>query len=255
MRKIVIYSLIILTGLFDACVSDEVYTPGDQDNNDTISDSTFTMTILEPSDLTFTSSNNSFYTVSDNTGKIYEISKKGITLKSFDFVGSDLEGICIDKVNGDIYVVQERLSQIVQLSSEGVVKQTLTLVNYQAADANNNFEGITKNGDTLYIVKEKNPGLFIKYQLSNKEWSATALSFALDFSAITFDASDNSLWILSDESHALFHCDLKGNPFSKQSVDVSQPEGIAIDHDANSAWIVGDSDKKLFKIVLKQINL
>ncbi|MCX6327509.1 MAG: SdiA-regulated domain-containing protein [Bacteroidia bacterium] len=255
MGKLLLCSLLILAEIPGACVRDEVFTPDDPGNNGTIRDSVFVLTIPEPSDLTFTSTNNSFFTVSDNTGNIYEISKKGDVLKTFDFTGNDLEGVCIDKINGDIYVAQERLGQIVQLSSTGSVKQTITLANYKPADTNSSLEGISKNGDTLYIVKEKNPGLLIKFHLITKSWSSISLSFALDFSAISYDASDNTLWILSDESHALFHCDLQGNPFSKQNVEVTQPEGIAIDHVANSVWVVGDSDKKLFKIVLKQINL
>jgi uncharacterized protein YjiK len=239
-----------------ACVRDDVFKPTDPDGNDTIPhDSVFSLSVLEPSDLTFTPSGSTFYTVSDNTGKVYEISKKGVTIKSFDFVGNDLEGVCIDKVNGDIYVVEERLGQIDQLSSTGIVKQTLKLSGYTPADVNSSLEGVSKNGDTLYIIKEKDPGLLIKLHLVTKNWTSKTLSFALDYSSISFDATDNTLWILSDESKTLFHCDLNGNPFSKQIVDVSQPEGIAIDHVANCAWIVGDSDKKLFKIILKQINL
>jgi uncharacterized protein YjiK len=256
MVKLLLYSFLILFGNLSACVRDDVYKPNDPDGNDTIArDSAFSMTVLEPSDLTFTPSGNTFYTVSDNTGKVYEISKKGVTIKSLDFVGNDLEGVCIDKVNGDIYVAEERLSQIDQLSSSGVVKHTLKLSGYTPADVNSNFEGVSKNGDTLYIIKEKNPGLLIKFHLVTKIWSSKTLSFALDYSSISYDASDSTLWVLSDESHTLYHCDLKGNPFSKQSVDVSQPEGIAIDHATNCAWIVGDSDKKLFKIILKQVNL
>jgi len=237
-----------------ACVRDEVVIPDDT-NHEIVGDSVFYLTILEPSDLTFTAGGNSFLTVSDNTGKIYEISKKGAILKTFDFVGSDLEGICIDKANGDVYVAEEKKSQIVQLSSTGSLKQTLKLSNYQPIDTNSSFEGISKNGDTLYIVKEKNPGLLIKLNLVTKSWTSVPLTFALDYSAISYDATDKTLWILSDESQTLFHCDLNGKPFSKQTINVTQPEGIAIDHLANCAWLVGDTDKKLFKIILKQITL
>jgi uncharacterized protein YjiK len=247
-------SFLLSVILYYGCVQDKSITPTDPGNPGTIHDSVFALTIPEPSDLTFTLTGSSFYTVSDNTGKIYEISKKGDVLKTFDFSGSDPEGICIDRTNGDIFVAQEQLNQIVQLSSAGILKQTLTLSGYQST-ANSSFEGISKNGDTLYVVKEKDPGLLIKFHLITKNWSSISLSFAPDFSAISYDSTDNTLWILSDESHSLFHCDLQGRPFSKQIVEVTQPEGIAIDHAANSAWIVGDSDKKLFKIVLKQINL
>ena len=248
------FILALLPLLCWACVRDEVAIPDDP-NQEVVRDSVFDLTILEPSDLTFTASGSSFLTVSDNTGKIYELSKKGDVLKTFDFVGTDLEGICIDKTNGDMYVAEEKKSQIVQLSSLGILKQTLKLPNYQTSDTNSSFEGLSKNGDTLYIVKEKNPGLLIKFNLVSKIWTSVSLTFALDYSAISYDASDKTLWILSDESQTLFHCDLNGKPFSKQTVNVTQPEGIAIDHLANCAWLVGDIDKRLFKIILKQITL
>lgn len=249
-------SLVLALGMILcwSCVRDEVAIPDDT-NHEVARDSVFDLTIPEPSDLTFTASGNSFYTVSDNTGRIYEISKKGDVLNTIDFVGSDLEGICIDKANGDLFVAEEKKSQIVQLSSSGVLKQTLTLSNYLPTDANSSFEGLSKNGDTLYIVKEKNPGLLIKFNLVTKNWSSVPLTFALDYSAISYDATDKTLWILSDESQTLFHCDLSGKPFSKQLINVTQPEGIAIDHLANCAWVVGDIDKRLFKLILKQTTL
>lgn len=254
MFKKINFLLLLGMTLCWACVRDDIVSPTDTSNG-ILHDSVFNLTILEPSDLTFTANGNSFFTVSDNTGKIYEISKKGDVLHTFDFVGRDLEGICIDNVNGDIYVAEEKRSEIVQLSSLGFTKQTFLLSNYKTSDVNSSFEGISKNGDTLYIVKEKNPGLLIKFNLVTKNWTSVQLTFALDYSAISYDASDKTLWILSDESRTLFHCDLSGNPFSKQIIKVNQPEGIAIDHNANCAWLVGDSDKKLLKINLKQITL
>jgi len=253
MDKLVHYILFVSIVIFASCVRDDKY--NSVDPNDTLRNSTYNLSVLEPSDLTFTLTGNSFYSVSDNTGKIYEISKTGSTIKAFDFTGDDLEGICIDNSNGDIYVAEESTNHIIRLSSTGELIQTITLSGYQSSDVNSGFEGVSKNADTLYIVKEKNPGLLIKYNMSTNNWTSSTLTFALDYSSISYDATDNSLWILSDESHSLFHCNLKGKPISKQTVGVSQPEGVAIDHSSGYVWIVGDSDKKLFKIVLKQINL
>ncbi len=237
-----------------SCIIDDMAPPDDISNGSS-KDSIFNLSIIEPSDLTFTVGKNTFLTVSDNTGKVYEISRSGDLISTLDFTGIDLEGICVDTLTGDVYVAQERLSQIVHLSPTGVIKETLTLTGYITADANSNFEGVSKNGDTLYIVKEKNPGLLIKYNLATKNWTSTTLTFALDYSAITYDAVDKTLWIMSDESHTLFHCNLNGKALTKQSISVLQPEGIVIDHKANCAWVVGDSDKKLFKIILKQLTL
>jgi len=214
-------------------------------------DTVVNLAVEEPSDLAFTFKKDALFTVSDYTGKIYKISFEGKTLSELPFIGSDLEGIDLDKSNGDIYTVEEGLQRIDHLSSQGILIDNITTVKINTSDADVGFEGIAKNKDTLYVLFEKNPGLLIKYHIPSNTWSQKELNFALDYSGIFFDDSDSSLWIVSHESATLFHCTIGGEVINSQPIDVKQAEGIAIDRKRNVAWIVSDSDAKLHRIVLK----
>jgi uncharacterized protein YjiK len=189
--------------------------------------------------------------VSDNTGKIYKLSFKGEVLDELPFVGKDLEGITIDKSNGNIYVVEEGLQHIDCLNQYGTLINTISTVQVYTSNSGSGFEGIAKNGDTLYIVFEKSPGLLIKYHIPSDTWTETSLTFANDYSDITYDETDKTLCILSDESKSINHCNLTGTLIASQSIDVAQPEGIAIDRTKKIAWIVSDQGNKLHRIILK----
>ena len=213
-----------------------------------------TLLIPEPSDLVFSTNKQNLYTVSDNTGMIYNISFEGKALSELPFKGSDLEGITIDPNTGEFYVCEERTRYIIHLNSEGKALDTIKNIQIPEADPNGGLEGISKNGDTLYIINEKSPGLLIKYHIPSKTWKSINLTFAFDYSAIMYDISDNTLWILSHESKKLFHCTNSGKPFSFQEFDILQAEGVAVDRNTNTIWIVSDNDNQLYKISLSQTN-
>jgi uncharacterized protein YjiK len=213
-------------------------------------DTVIEINIDEPSGLALSVKKDALYTVSDYTGKIYRMSFTGAILNELPFIGSDMEGIEIDKTNGDIYTVEEGLQRIDHLSPQGILIDNITSVEIATEDPDIGFEGIAKNADTLYILFEKNPGLLIKYHIPSKTWTQQSLSFALDYSGIDYDESDNTLWIVSHESKTLYHCNLSGSVIKSQLIDVKQAEGIAIDRKRNVAWIVSDSNSKLHRIVL-----
>ena len=64
---------------------------------------TYTLTVLEPSDLAFDKLNNVLYTVSDNDGKVYKLSTTGTVLQTLAYAGADLEGVCMYKNNKILY--------------------------------------------------------------------------------------------------------------------------------------------------------
>ena len=211
---------------------------------------TVKINIPEPSGLSFTASKDALLTVSDKTGRIYRIGFNGEVMDRLPFHGHDLEGIEVDKSNGEIWVVEERKQNILHLDINGELIEKISDVH---ADTKNNagFEGIAKNGDSLYLLIEKDPGLLIKYNIKTKKLIRIKLNFAKDFSGIDYDISDNTLWIVSDESATLNHCTLDGKLISAQEIDIRQAEGVAVDRQNKVVWIVSDGGHSLHRVNLK----
>ncbi len=210
-------------------------------------ESAFDLNVPEPSGLAFSPSMDALYTVSDKNGGIYKISLTGEVLGKFPSGAYDLEGIAIDKSNGDFWVVEETQQRIYCLNKDGRILDKILEVHVKTKD-NSGFEGIAKNGNILYILVEKNPGTLILYNTSTREWTYHTLSFADDYSGIDYDVSDNSLWIVSHESQTLNHCTTDGTLIESQKIDIKQAEGVAIDRAGKIAWIIDDAGHKLHKI-------
>jgi uncharacterized protein YjiK len=214
--------------------------------------------VKEPSDLCYNHAKTALFTVSDNTACIYEISFEGKTLRELPFNGkryadgNDLEGITTNPQTKEIYVCSEANNAIFKLDSVGNYLQTVVHINVSKSVENNGLEGIAYGRDTLYLVNEKKPCLLIKYALSTDTWSSTQLNFANDLSGISYDFTDHTLWIISDESKAIYHTDLNGKVLFTQSHDIEQGEGIAVNREENFYYAVCDKTAKLYKIVISE---
>jgi uncharacterized protein YjiK len=240
----------IVSELLTGCIGNSSCTPSHDSNKKSKDESSFQLSIPEPSGLAFSSSKDALYTVSDKNGVIYKISLKGDVLDKIPSGAHDLEGIDIDKTTGDIWIVEEKLQRIFHLDAEGNILDKIKDVNVRTKD-NSGFEGIAKNGNLLYILIEKNPGTMIVYNITSKQWNKHKLSFADDFSGIDYDVTDNTLWIVSHESQTLNHCNTDGSLISSQEIDVKQAEGVAIDRENGIAWIIDDGGHKLHRIKIK----
>lgn len=236
---------------FEACVSDENCLCPEESVIIELRDTAFVMNIKEPSGLALLPAGDAFYTVSDNTGAIYKVSNDGKTLSVLPFRGSDPEGVAVDRTSGDIYVVEEGLQLIDHIKPDGSLFRTISNVRISTSNPSSGFEGIAINGDTLYVVFEKDPGVLIEYHLPTGMWTQRPLLFATDYSGIDYDANDNTLWIISDESRTLNHCTLNGNLLTSQVIDVNKPEGVVVDSKERIFWVVSDSENKLYSINLK----
>jgi uncharacterized protein YjiK len=102
----------------------------------------------------------------------------------------------------------------------------------------------------LYLLIEKDPGILITYDIRSKQWDKYKLDFAKDYSGIDYDKTDNTLWIVSDESKTLNHCTLDGTLIKSQKIDIIQAEGVAVDRRTNTAWIISDSAHRLYRITI-----
>ncbi|HUX94958.1 MAG TPA: SdiA-regulated domain-containing protein [Bacteroidales bacterium] len=235
---------------FTGCVNASNRQLSDYSAENRASDTSFVLNVFEPSGLALLTSGDALYVVSDKNGSVYRIDFTGNVLERLPFKGKDLEGIDVDKTTGEIWIVEESKQNIHHLSKDGNEIDKITAVHLDTKKGSG-FEGIAKNGDTLYILIEKDPGLLIKYCLSSKTWKDYPLSFAKDYSGIDYDTSDNSLWIVSDESKSLNHCDLNGRVISTQKIKVLQAEGVVVDRKGKCVWIVSDKAHTLYRIRLK----
>jgi uncharacterized protein YjiK len=117
---------------------------------------------------------------------------------------------------------------------------------YNNNDANSGIEGVTynPNNQTIYFVNEKNPGKLFKTDINFNITSILDLTFANDYSDLFYESQTNILWILSDESRTINKCTTDGILLQSYSINVDQPEGIAIT--SEKIYIVSDSLKKLY---------
>ena len=241
----------VVSELLTGCIGNSSGTPSQDPKKKSKDGSSFQLTIPEPSGLAFSSSKDALYTVSDKNGGIYKISFTGDVIEKIPSGAHDLEGIAIDKSNGDIWVVEEKQQRIFRISKDGRILNKISDIHIKTKD-NSGFEGIAINDHLLYILVEKNPGILIVYNISLKTWEKYKLSFADDYSGIDFDNTDNTLWIVSDESKTLNHCNLDGTLIESQKIDVSQAEGVVVDRENGIAWIIDDAGHKLHRIRIKK---
>lgn len=202
--------------------------------------------VPEPSGLALSFDKENLWTVSDQNSTVYLINKVGKILKSFKVDMEDLEGITvIDSIK--LAVIAERTREVMVLDTMGneIKRVKLEL----KGRLNEGIEGICYDAEEnkFYLVNEKRPGMFIvtdnKFNIKFK----TELKFAKDFSGLSFDKFDNSLWVLSDESRKFFKIDKKGKVLQEYQIFINQPEGIAIDQENEKVFIISDQTEKLYE--------
>ncbi len=202
--------------------------------------------VPELSGLSFSADKSAFYTVSDNTSMIYKLSLTGAVIGKLDYKGEDLEGICVNPVTEEIYVVEERSREIVRLNKEGVETGRYHLQieeNYE----NSGLEGITFNpvNNHLYILNEKDPGLLIETDDKGNIINQKELDFASDYSGIYYEETENKLWIISDQSKSVTKCKLDGEKIVSYRLKDSKAEGIVVDNATKQIFVVLDGADKM----------
>lgn len=211
----------------------------------------YTVTIPETSDLSFGSSTDILYTVSDRTAKVYKITTKGKVLSELKYTGSDLEGVCYTE-NQFIFVAEERLRKIIKLDLQGN-QISENAIPVEINDENQGLEGISfaTFNKHFFILNETNPGLLIETDESMNVIDTYSLSFAEDYSGICVDNVNQQLWIVSDESASVTKCTLQGELIESYRIPVTNAEGIAFNPVTNELYIISDSEARLY---LFQIN-
>jgi len=208
--------------------------------------STVNIQVDEPSGLCFSIDKSFLWTVSDHTRKVYKVDYDGTVIETLSYTGNDLEGVAIDPADSTIWVAEEYLSQIVQMDTLG---NELNRVTITGAAGNSGLEGITINTSTnhFFLLKERNPGVLIELDQNFNLLQYKRINFAFDYSGIFYESQNNHLWIVSDQKEKVYKCDLTGSVLSEYSIDVPQPEGIAVDIENSLVYIVSDSHEKLYQ--------
>ena len=220
-----------------------------KDQDDSIVEEIYSLSIAEPSGLSYSADRESFFTVSDR-GMLYSMSFNGENAKQLHYTSEDLEGVTVNPNNGRIYVVKERVGELIELDSDGWKINTYKII---GDSGNSGLEGVTYDAkrNLFYMLKEKDPNMLIVYSLDDGIVKQISLDFASDYSGIFYNQSTDKLWIVSDESSTLTRCDLEGNAEKSYALGNLQGiEGIVVNSEETEVFVVSDPSNKLYKISL-----
>ena len=206
--------------------------------------SSHSLAVPEPSGLCLDSDGRHLWTVSDETGQIYRLDLEGRIVQQLAFSGEDLEGVCLDPTDGSLWLAEERRRQAVHVSREGALLGRLPI--NLAGTGNSGLEGICLDSrGRLLLVNEKEPGRLLRLDRQSGQLEPLELGFARDYSGLCWDSGREALWVVSDESRALFLVN-QDQSVLRYSLGFSRLEGVAVL--ADTAWVVSDSQTKLFRI-------
>ncbi len=213
----------------------------------------YEMDVPEPSGLSLSANGKFLWTVSDQTGLVYAVSFEGKKLRELTYHGEDPEGIVQNSSDQTLWVVEEQRRELVHLDTLGNESERF-VVDVENRSANSGLEGIALDvsGNTIYLLNEKDPALFLKLDQNMLVQNAILVNFAEDCSGLTFDAQQRCLWMLSDASKTLIKMDTTGVPLIKYALPWDKAEGIAVDNRSNVVYMVNDSRSMLSLFELPQ---
>lgn len=209
--------------------------------------------ITEPSGLSFGKTNSTLLIVSDNTNQVYETDLQGEIIRELPYVGNDLEGVSYNPDENLIAITEERKREVVFLDYTTGVEQERFSINVEVGSENSGLEGISYNKTNLayYIVNEQLPGLLVVWNPQFDIIDNSEINFADDYSAIFVDTKNAWLWIVSDQSRALYKTDYNAKVLKEYPLERSKYEGITIDVDNNLLYLVNDAtfELSIYKII------
>jgi uncharacterized protein YjiK len=206
---------------------------------------TFPLTINEPSDLAIDETGKILWTVTNKPAKVYQLDLAGNVTKTLNYGGQDLEGIAYDQAGRSLWVTEERTRELVHLSMDGDVlgRTPLDL----PGKPNHGPEGVCLDDKgRMFMLNEKQPGLFLELDQKHAITKRVPLSFAGDYSGITWDRKKGCFWIISDESQTLFLWSKSKGVIGQFPLGFNKGEGVAVDEAAKTVYVVSDAANKLF---------
>lgn len=187
--------------------------------------------------------NDKLVVVSDTADKVYFMDYQGSILDSLPFVGENLEGVtcCLD--GPEFWVVEETSSDVVIIDEEGIEQRRIHL-EVESQGGKHGLEGIcVRNSDKhIFVVTERFPGLLIEVDSTGNELKRTDLNFAEDYSGIFYDELSNKLWILSDDTQAVFKCSTNGMKEDTWYTGIDKAEGLVVDVLNRRIYLITDTN-------------
>ena len=214
--------------------------------------SRYALDIRELSGLALDAAGASLWTVGNHPQRIYRLSLEGRVQDRLDFKGEDLEGIACDPADGTLWVVEEERREVVHLDANGKVlgRRQLDL----KGEPNSGLEGICLDSSgTVYVLNEKDPGLFIALNVDLSIHNQRQLDFANDFSGLDCHSGQDSFWVLSDQSRALYLWSPEEGVKGAYSLPFDKAEGVAVDEAAGLVYIASESEDRLYVYAVEDL--
>jgi len=230
--------------------------PGD-DLNDTVGQLTeiarYSLDFGDPSGLALDPDHEHLWSVNDKPGGgIYKIDMQGEIVKHIPMDSDDLEGIIVDPRDSTLWVAEERLRELVNISREGEELNRVFL-DISGEIPNDGLEGITvnPNNNHFFVVNERNPRLLIELNPEMEIINKTEINFSGafemgDLSAISYNNEEDTLWILSDRSEKIVVTSLSGEPKRVYLTGVNDGEGLAVWPEQRLVFVCSDEDSELY---------
>ena len=188
-----------------------------------------------------------FLTISDSLNVVYLINTSGEILRTLEYEGKDTEGIAYDPLTNDLFIVEEKTNEVVQLDTNGIEINRFP-VPLENEIKKHGLEGITynPNNDHLYVVSEKYPSILFELTKSGEVIGSYELNFAEDYSSVFYDPHLDLLWILSDDSETLTKTTLQGVKIITYTTGIKKGEGVVVNSEANKVYVITDQDSSLY---------
>lgn len=209
---------------------------------------TFQVRVSEPSGLAYDPEHKTLWTVRDGGGGVYEIDKKGKTLKKLPVVSSDLEGIAYKPDSQTFLLAEERKRQVVEIDRKGKVIKTIDVpIRWHYWNINSGIEGVAYDPKSrhIFVANEKNPRMVMELEEDGKPVNFFEVKDALDLSDIYCDYTRDTLLVLSHESKKVMEFTRQGRLLSTFPVEATKAEGITKDEDGN-LYIMCEETKRLY---------
>lgn len=220
-------------------------TESSSENNSLTLIEEFSLNIPEPSGLSFQTSENILWAVSDHTGKIYKLKPNGTISQIIDIEGNDLEGIAFDETDNTLWVVEEENRKLIHLTTAGNLLEEIQLS--VPGSSAHGLEGICLDDNHhIWVLNEKEPGILIELSSDFFIENEYELDFAIDYSGIYFDKSSRNFWIVSDESGKIFKWNPQNGKTQEFNLSVQKAEGVVFSDQDSLFYVVSDSEEKLY---------
>jgi len=203
----------------------------------------FDLAVSEPSGLTIDEQGTTLWTVGGKN--IYRLALDGQVLEQINYTGIDLEGIAYDRRNGSLWVVEEGTRELINLATDGSVlaRRALDL----PGALNSGPEGLCfDDADSLFVVNEKDPTLFVEIASDLTIKERVPLAFAGDYSGLAYNPNEQCFWMLSDQEQRIYLWTKTKGITGSYLLPYRKAEGIAYDATNNLVYVVNDEQNKLY---------